>query len=75
MKKIIKLEEKIFVHTKNLETAKKQLQEYLMKNQKITISEFKDLINSSRKYALPILVYFDSAGLTEREGDFRILKK
>ena len=40
----------------------------------ITISEFRTSLNTSRKYALPLLNYFDDTGVTVRVGDERILK-
>jgi selenocysteine-specific elongation factor len=40
----------------------------------ITVSEFRDLIGTSRKYALPLLEYFDRERLTVRQGDVRRLR-
>ena len=38
----------------------------------LTLAQFRDFIGSSRKYALPLLEYFDGAGFTRRRGDVRI---
>jgi selenocysteine-specific elongation factor len=38
----------------------------------LTVSEFKEALGTSRKYALPILEYFDTKGVTRRQGDFRV---
>ena len=40
----------------------------------VTVSAFKEALGTSRKYALPILEYFDAKGLTRRHGDFRLLR-
>jgi len=40
----------------------------------ITVSEFRESLHTSRKYALPILEYFDNQGLTRRQGDYRVLR-
>jgi selenocysteine-specific elongation factor len=40
----------------------------------ITVSEFREALGTSRKYALPILEYFDARGLTRRQGDYRVLR-
>jgi selenocysteine-specific elongation factor len=40
----------------------------------ITVSGFREGLGTSRKYALPILEYFDSKGLTRRQGDVRVLR-
>jgi selenocysteine-specific elongation factor len=37
----------------------------------ITVSAFREALGTSRKYAVPILEWFDQRGLTRREGDLR----
>ncbi|NTW43102.1 MAG: hypothetical protein HGB14_01415 [Anaerolineaceae bacterium] len=41
---------------------------------KITVAQFRDRFQTSRKYALGFLEYLDSIGITFRDGDFRKLK-
>jgi selenocysteine-specific elongation factor len=41
----------------------------------LTLGKARDLTNSSRKYMLPLLEYFDSIGITRRVGDKRIILK
>ena len=38
----------------------------------VTIAEYRDRFENSRKYALPILEFLDQNGITRREGDYRI---
>jgi len=40
----------------------------------ITVSAFRERIGTSRKYALPLLEYFDREGVTLRRGDVRVLR-
>jgi selenocysteine-specific elongation factor len=40
----------------------------------ITVSDFKNVIGTSRKYALPLLEYFDRVRVTARVGDLRKLR-
>lgn len=40
---------------------------------RITASEFRDLVGTSRKFAIPLLEWLDARGVTRREGDFRTL--
>lgn len=47
------------------------LADYLKSHPGITVSEFRKLLGTSRKYALPLLQHFDSAGITVRDGDIR----
>jgi selenocysteine-specific elongation factor len=37
----------------------------------ITVSAFREAIGTSRKYAVPLLGWFDQRGVTRREGDLR----
>lgn len=39
-----------------------------------TVAQFRDWVGSSRKYALPLLEYYDQKGITQRQGDKRIIK-
>jgi len=40
----------------------------------ITVSDFKNMLSTSRKYALPLLEYFDRTRVTARVGDVRKLR-
>ncbi|MDR1733211.1 MAG: selenocysteine-specific translation elongation factor [Synergistaceae bacterium] len=41
----------------------------------VTLAAVRDATNSSRKFILPILEYFDSKGYTRRVGDVRVVRK
>ena len=41
----------------------------------MTASEFRDLLGTSRKYAVPLLEWLDAHGVTIRNGDYRMLRK
>jgi selenocysteine-specific elongation factor len=41
----------------------------------ITAGEFRDQYKTSRKYAIPLLEYFDRTGITIRKGDVRHLRR
>ncbi|MBM3983955.1 MAG: hypothetical protein FJ304_27535 [Planctomycetes bacterium] len=38
-----------------------------------TVAEIRDLLGTTRKYAVPVCEYLDRVGLTKREGDTRVL--
>jgi selenocysteine-specific elongation factor len=40
----------------------------------ITVSAFRERLGTSRKYALPLLEWFDLRGVTRRRGDVRVLR-
>jgi len=54
--------------------AKNRLVDFLEKNGKMSPVEFKDLLGVTRKYALPLLEYFDSQKTTRRSGSDRVLR-
>ena len=47
---------------------------YIKKNESISVAEFRDLFNTSRKFALLILEYLDSTQITKRVEDVRVLR-
>jgi selenocysteine-specific elongation factor len=40
----------------------------------MTVAEIRDLLGTTRKYAVPLCEYLDRVGVTRREGDLRVLK-
>jgi selenocysteine-specific elongation factor len=39
------------------------------------VATFRDALGTSRRFALPLLEYFDGRGLTRRQGDYRVLRE
>jgi len=73
-KEIVRFEEGIFMHQRRLDEARKRVIDYLRQNHEITVSQFKELVeNTSRKFAVPLIQYFDATEITERRGDVRVL--
>ncbi len=70
---LISVGESIVFHHKYVAEAKENLIEYLKKNKEIRISQFRDMLGASRKYVLPLLIYFDTHDITTKRGDVRIL--
>lgn len=71
--KIIKSGEVVFAATAMRE-AEKIILSYLSRRRTVSLREARDLLGTSRKFALPILNYMDSQDLTKRQGDVRVLK-
>ena len=57
-----------------LENAEKVALEEAGAPEGLTVSRFRELLGTTRKYALPILGSFDERGLTYRDGDVRRLR-
>lgn len=55
--------------------AVEQVRNFAQKHGKITVADFRDLVGTSRKYAVPLLEYMDLIKITRREGDFRVLRQ
>jgi selenocysteine-specific elongation factor len=47
------------------------LKNFYLKKKEMSVSEFRDILGTSRKYALPLLEYLDSNKITLRVGDIR----
>lgn len=47
------------------------LRDFYSKKKEMTVAEFRDILGTSRKYALPFLEYLDSSRITLRVGDIR----
>jgi selenocysteine-specific elongation factor len=52
-----------------------RLEAHFGHSDRMTASEFRDLLGTSRKYAVPLLEWLDSHGVTIRDGDHRRLRK
>jgi selenocysteine-specific elongation factor len=51
-----------------------RLERTLRAEGRMTAARFRDVVGTTRKYAVPLLEYFDAAGVTVREGDERVLR-
>jgi selenocysteine-specific elongation factor len=72
---VVKVKENLWFHREALDTLKKNLLGFIKDHGEITTPQFKDLTQTSRKYAIPLLEYFDQLKVTIRVGDKRILRE
>ncbi|RCW41356.1 MULTISPECIES: selenocysteine-specific translation elongation factor [unclassified Halanaerobium] len=72
---LIRLAQNIYFHQSALEKAFNKLNEYFAEHESIELSEFRDLIESTRKFSLPLLEEFDRQKITQRRGDKRFPNK
>jgi selenocysteine-specific elongation factor len=70
----VKIKGGIYFHRTPFEKLKETLIHYLKKNREITTPQFKEMTGISRKYAIPLIEYFDQIKLTLRLGDKRVLR-
>jgi selenocysteine-specific elongation factor len=70
-KRVVKVAEDLLFHPEALNQVRALLA--ARKGQKFSVPEFKDWTGVSRKYAIPLLEYFDRERVTRREGDARVV--
>ncbi|HYW70804.1 MAG TPA: selenocysteine-specific translation elongation factor [Pyrinomonadaceae bacterium] len=72
---LVKVHGEMFFHRTALDELSKRLRAQAAKttDRAIDVGGFKDLAGISRKYAIPLLEYFDRQRVTRREGERRIV--
>ena len=60
-------------HPEAIAAAWTRLEAHLTEHGKVTVGTFRELLGTSRRYALPLLEHFDKLGRLVREGDYRRL--
>ena len=70
--KLAKITTELFFHVDTMHEAESLVRKMLSNNGKFQVSEFKEAAKTSRKYAVPLLEYFDRKGVTRRQGDVRV---
>lgn len=71
---LVRLDQDIVVHQKAIAFARASIESFLSAKSQAGLGEIREHLGITRKYALPLLLYLDSIGFTERVGDMRRLK-
>ena len=71
--RFVKIDDDFFIHSVALKEVQELLIAYLRENDIITVAEFREIAETSRKYAVPFLEYCDSQNVTIRDGNVRRL--
>jgi selenocysteine-specific elongation factor len=77
-KKLVRIQGEMFMHAQVVQNLKTKLHSYASQHEPdrlIDVAAFKDLAGVSRKYAIPLLEYFDREQVTRRAGDKRLILK
>ncbi len=69
---LVKIAEELYFLKDVLASARQIVSRSLRDKGEITVAEVRDLLQTSRKFALPLLEYFDREKLTRRVGDKRL---
>lgn len=71
---LVKIKSGMYFHRASIEHLREELVSYLKCYQEITTPQFKEITGVSRKYAIPLIEYFDQIKVTLRLGDKRVLR-
>jgi len=77
-RKLVRVQGEMFMHSSVIQQLETKLQGYGSQHEPdrlIDVAAFKDLAGVSRKYAIPLLEYFDREQVTRRAGDKRVILK
>jgi selenocysteine-specific elongation factor len=73
--KILRVDGNLMFTKQNFDLLKDKVLNHFLNNDLLSVSEFKELANTSRKYAVPLLEFFDKEKITYRDGNARRLIK
>ncbi len=76
-KSLVRMNDSIYIPMANYQKMVEGLKKFFSKKNEMTVGEFRDILGTTRKYALPFLEYLDSNKITLRVGEVRkfLLKK
>jgi selenocysteine-specific elongation factor len=64
-----------FLHADAEERLRHTMDEQLSGGRGLTVSQIREVLGVSRKYAVPLCEYLDRIGLTRRQGDLRLRRE
>jgi selenocysteine-specific elongation factor len=70
---LIRINDSLYLSSNNYKKMINGLKSFFKTKPEMTVGEFRDILGTSRKYALPFLEYLDSNKITLRVGDVRKL--
>jgi selenocysteine-specific elongation factor len=73
MGELVKLDEEIALSKAAFDEAVTLVRKFIKENGSIQLGQFRDMLGTSRKYAMTLLDYFDQNKITKRVGDNRVL--
>jgi selenocysteine-specific elongation factor len=73
-RRLVRVKESLFFHAEALDAIQDKLVALLRERKEIGPGDIKDLLGISRKYAIPLLEFFDNRRVTTRVGERRVLR-
>ena len=72
--KLVKIDDQIIFHIDTYENIVSDVTKCIKDQGNVTVADVRDMLGTSRKYALSIMDYLDQQQITKRVGDTRILR-
>jgi selenocysteine-specific elongation factor len=72
--KLVRVDQDLYFHAGAVADARERLIQYIREHGELESVQFKYVLDTTRKYAIPLLDHFDKIGLTRRAGYTRYLK-
>ncbi|HSW02257.1 MAG TPA: selenocysteine-specific translation elongation factor [Sedimentisphaerales bacterium] len=72
--RLVRVEQDLYFHAEAVAAAREKLVTYIKEHGGLESVQFKYVLDTTRKYAIPLLDYFDKIGVTRRMGYTRLLK-
>ena len=72
--RLVRVDQDLYFHAEAVAAARERLVSYIREHGGLESVQFKYLLDTTRKYAIPLLDYFDKIGVTRRVGYTRLLK-
>jgi selenocysteine-specific elongation factor len=70
---LVHIADTIYLHTDAEAAMRRRVTERLQNGQGATVAEIRDILGTTRKFAVPLCEYLDRVGVTRRDGDLRFL--
>ncbi len=70
---LVAISKELYFHCSVMEEVKSKLATAMSGSDGLTMSDIRQVLDTSRKYSVPLCEYLDSIGFTLREGDKRVL--
>jgi len=70
---IIRVAEDCFFVKSSYDKCRDMIEKYINENQSITVAQLRDILDTSRKYAMALIEHFDAIKFTKRIDDKRVL--
>jgi selenocysteine-specific elongation factor len=72
---LVPIVDELYLHAEAEAEMRRRITEKLKEGKGLTVAEIRDLLGTTRKYAVPLCEHLDRVGVTRRDGDLRFLAK